>query len=253
MNGVAGGYFAWAGRTKGWLWSFYPGPRRQLSKAGIDSPERFFCQSRIEVADGTAMAKGIQLPPRFGDRVFGFAMGVLQDARALMFDVLTAFCQPDAKLFDLPTRGFLMPPGLGRRFALKPDLREELFKFEMLRRQLRFCPLNYVAFKADSPGDGERVGLAGQSNGQTVGRAKRFEVELHRGVPQARVGVGERLQLPVVSCRDDRAAALKQRLKDGTRKRGPFGGVRAGAQLVEQDKGAWCGLGENRDDVVHVG
>ena len=170
------------------------------------------------------------------DRVLRLPVSGLENARTLLFDVVTPLRQRQPQFFGLTPRVFLALAGLRRRLALVPDLPEKRFQLEVLGRKL--CPgaPQHLLFHPQPSRDGDRVGLARQPDRQVVGGAERLDVEFDRSVAQPRIAVGERLQLPVMGGRDQRAAPLQQRLEHGPGEGCTLRRIGARAQFVEQDE-----------------
>ena len=85
-----------------------------------------------------------------------------------------------------------------------------------------------------------------------VGGREGHGVELHVGVLQARMGVGEGLHFTVMGGHHGRDTTLHQAGKDGLGEGGTLQGVGAGAQLIEQHQAIGRHGLEDLDDVAHV-
>ena len=100
--------------------------------------------------------------------------------------------------------------------------------------------------------DEEGVGFARHADAQLVGGPQGLEVEFAAGVDDAGRFEGKDLQLGVVGGGHQQNAAAAQLLDDGDGQSRAFGRVGAGAQLVQQHKGAGGGQFQNAGDLGHV-
>ena len=114
------------------------------------------------------------------------------------------------------------------------------------------CVRDYLLRHAQALRDGEGVGLAGDAHQQPVGRAQGRHVELAGGVHDALGGRGVDLQLRVVRRRRDDGAVLPRVLDYGDGQGRALGGVRACAQLVEEDERIRAAFTKYAHDVCHV-
>ena len=85
-----------------------------------------------------------------------------------------------------------------------------------------------------------------------IRRTERLDVELARGVHDAGLRGGIDLQFCVVRGRGDGRSELPRALDDGNGKRRALGGIRTGAELIEQDERAVAAGVQNSDDVGHM-
>ena len=86
-----------------------------------------------------------------------------------------------------------------------------------------------------------------------IGGPQGLHIELAGGVLYALLVGGVDLQLRVVGGGGDHGPLLPGVLDDGDGQSRALGGVGARAQLVKEDEGVLVALGEDADDVGHVG
>ncbi len=129
---------------------------------------------------------------------------------------------------------------------------EQLVGLQCVGAHRRLRLLHDDRVHPQTPRDGQRVGTAGQTDAQFVGRAQRLDVELDRRVAHTRCVVSIELEIAVVRRRKGRDAAIAQVIQQRHGQRRAFLRIGARAQLVEQHQALRVGLLQDVDDVGHV-
>ncbi|GBD15934.1 hypothetical protein HRbin26_00829 [bacterium HR26] len=164
------------------------------------------------------------------------------------------------QLLSLPAQSFGLGPGSARllelslsRLAASPDLDQQLFCPLGGRVEVTPGLLDHRLVEAQAPRDDQRIRLPRHAGDQPVGGYERLQVELHARVLQPGHGVGERLQLGVVSGHHAKDAQFEETGEDRPGQRRALLGIGAGRQLVEQYQAVGVGAAQRGHDPGHVG
>ena len=137
--------------------------------------------------------------------------------------------------------------------ALLLELVQDVLKVAVIFVHEALCLVDDRLRQAEAAGNGKGVRFAGDADEQAVGRPQRLHVELARGVHDALRAHGIELQLGIVRRGRHAAAALAAELDERIGERRTLGRVRARAQLVKQHERVAVTVGNDVDDILHVG